>query len=247
MLEVKGLKKSFGKNMVLKGIDFKVNKGDIIAIIGPSGCGKSTFLRCLNMIERPTSGKVLFEGYDLTDKNIDLPKIREKIGMVFQQFNLFPHLTVMQNITLAPIKLGIMSPDDANKRAIELLETIDLSDKKDYYPSELSGGQKQRVAIVRSLIMNPDIILFDEPTSALDPEMVGEVLDLIRDIADKGMTMVIVSHEMNFVRKSANRLVFMDNGKISFDGSVKRGFANKDNDRLRDFLSKTKDLSLIHI
>lgn len=241
MLEVKGLKKSFGKNMVLKGIDFKVNKGDIIAIIGPSGCGKSTFLRCLNMIERPTSGKVLFEGYDLTDKNIDLPKIREKIGMVFQQFNLFPHLTVMQNITLAPIKLGIMSPDDANKRAIELLETIDLSDKKDYFPSELSGGQKQRVAIVRSLIMNPDIILFDEPTSALDPEMVGEVLDLIRDIADKGMTMVIVSHEMNFVRKSANRLVFMDNGKISFDGSVKRGFANKDNDRLRDFLSKTKD------
>lgn len=241
MLEVKGLKKSFGKNMVLKGINFKVNKGDIIAIIGPSGCGKSTFLRCLNMIERPTSGKVLFEGYDLTDKNIDLPKIREKIGMVFQQFNLFPHLTVIQNITLAPIKLGIMSQDDANKRAIELLETIDLSDKKDYYPSELSGGQKQRVAIVRSLIMNPDIILFDEPTSALDPEMVGEVLDLIRDIADKGMTMVIVSHEMNFVRKSANRLVFMDNGKISFDGSVKEGFANKDNERLKEFLSKTKD------
>lgn len=241
MLEVRNLKKSFGKNMVLKGIDFKVNKGDIIAIIGPSGCGKSTFLRCLNMIERPTSGKVLFEGYDLTDKNIDLPKIREKIGMVFQQFNLFPHLTVIQNITLAPIKLGIMSPKDANKRAIELLETINLSDKKDYYPSELSGGQKQRVAIVRSLIMNPDIILFDEPTSALDPEMVGDVLDLIRDIADKGMTMVIVSHEMNFVRKSANRLVFMDNGKISFDGSVKNGFANKDNDRLRDFLSKTKD------
>lgn len=241
MLEVKNLKKSFGKNMVLEGIDFKINKGDIIAIIGPSGCGKSTFLRCLNMIERPTSGKVLFEGYDLTDKDIDLPKIREKIGMVFQQFNLFPHLTVIQNITLAPIKLGIMSPDDANKRAIELLETIDLSDKKDYYPSELSGGQKQRVAIVRSLIMNPDIILFDEPTSALDPEMVGEVLDLIRDIADKGMTMVIVSHEMNFVRKSANRFVFMDNGKISFDGTVKDAFSNRDNQRLRDFLSKTKD------
>lgn len=241
MLEVKGLKKSFGKNMVLKGINFKVNKGDIIAIIGPSGCGKSTFLRCLNMIERPTSGKVLFEGYDLTDKNIDLPKIREKIGMVFQQFNLFPHLTVIQNITLAPIKLGIMSQDDANKRAVELLKTINLLDKKDYYPNELSGGQKQRVAIVRSLIMNPDIILFDEPTSALDPEMVGEVLDLIRDIADKGMTMIIVSHEMNFVRKSANRLVFMDNGKISFDGSVKEGFANKDNERLKEFLSKTKD------
>ena len=161
--------------------------------------------------------------------------------MVFQQFNLFPHLTVIQNITLAPIKLGIMSPDDANKRAIELLETINLFDKKDYYPNELSGGQKQRVAIVRSLIMNPDIILFDEPTSALDPEMVGEVLDLIRDIADKGMTMVIVSHEMNFVRKSANRFVFMDNGKISFDGTVKDAFSNRDNQRLRDFLSKTKD------
>lgn len=241
MLEVKNLKKSFGKNMVLKGINFKVEKGDIIAVIGPSGCGKSTFLRCLNMIERPTSGKIIFEGYDLTDRNIDLPKIRQKIGMVFQQFNLFPHLTVLQNITLAPVKLGIMSQSDANKRAIELLETINLSDKKDYYPSELSGGQKQRVAIVRSLIMNPDIILFDEPTSALDPEMVGEVLDLIRNIADKGMTMVIVSHEMNFVRKSANRLVFMDNGKISFDGSVKEGFSNKENDRLMDFLSKTKD------
>ena len=241
MLEVKNLKKSFDNNKVLKGIDFKVKKGDIVAVIGPSGCGKSTFLRCLNMIERPTGGKVIFEGYDLTAGNVNLPKIREMIGMVFQQFNLFPHLTVIQNITLAPIKLGIMSQDDANKRAIELLKTINLLDKKDYYPNELSGGQKQRVAIVRSLIMNPDIILFDEPTSALDPEMVGEVLDLIRDIADKGMTMIIVSHEMNFVRKSANRLVFMDNGKISFDGSVKEGFANKDNERLKEFLSKTKD------
>ena len=241
MLEVKNLKKSFDNNKVLKGIDFKVNKGDIVAVIGPSGCGKSTFLRCLNMIERPTGGNVIFEGYDLTAGNVNLPKIREKIGMVFQQFNLFPHLTVIQNITLAPIKLGIMSQDDANKRAVELLKTINLLDKKDYYPNELSGGQKQRVAIVRSLIMNPDIILFDEPTSALDPEMVGEVLDLIRDIADKGMTMIIVSHEMNFVRKSANRLVFMDNGKISFDGSVKEGFANKDNERLKEFLSKTKD------
>lgn len=241
MLEVRNLKKSFGKNMVLKGIDFKVNKGDIIAIIGPSGCGKSTFLRCLNMIEKPTSGKVIFEGYDLTDKNIDLSKIRERIGMVFQQFNLFPHLTVIENITLAPIKNGIMSPSDAKKRAMELLSTIGLADKMDYYPNELSGGQKQRVAIVRSLIMVPDIILFDEPTSALDPEMVEEVLDLIRDIADRGMTMIIVSHEMNFVKKSANRLVFMDNGRISFDGSVNDGFADKENDRLRDFLSKTKD------
>lgn len=240
MLEVKNLKKSFGDNLVLKGINFKVNEGDIVAIIGPSGCGKSTFLRCLNMIEKPSSGKVLFEGYDLTDKNVNLSKIREKIGMVFQQFNLFPHLTVLENITLAPRKLGIMSRETAEKRAMELLETINLTDKKDYYPSELSGGQKQRVAIVRSLIMNPDIILFDEPTSALDPEMVGEVLDLIKTIADKGMTMVIVSHEMNFVKKCANRLIFMDNGKISFDGTVKEAFANKDNERMNDFLSKTK-------
>lgn len=240
MLEVKNLKKSFGDNLVLKGINFKVNEGDIVAIIGPSGCGKSTFLRCLNMIEKPSSGKIVFEGYDLTDKNVNLSKIREKIGMVFQQFNLFPHLTVLENITLAPRKLGIMSRETAEKRAIELLDTINLTDKKDYYPSELSGGQKQRVAIVRSLIMNPDIILFDEPTSALDPEMVGEVLDLIKTIADKGMTMVIVSHEMNFVKKCANRLIFMDNGKISFDGTVKEAFANKDNERMNDFLSKTK-------
>ena len=242
ILKVEHLKKSYdGKTNVLDDISFGIEKGEVVVIVGPSGCGKSTFLRCLNMIERPTGGKVIFEGYDLTAGNVNLPKIREKIGMVFQQFNLFPHLTVIQNITLAPIKLGIMSQDDANKRAVELLKTINLLDKKDYYPNELSGGQKQRVAIVRSLIMNPDIILFDEPTSALDPEMVGEVLDLIRDIADKGMTMIIVSHEMNFVRKSANRLVFMDNGKISFDGSVKEGFANKDNERLKEFLSKTKD------
>lgn len=241
MLEVKNLKKSFGKNVVLKGINIKINKGDVVGVIGPSGSGKSTFLRCLNMIEKPTSGKVIFEGYDLTDKNIDLSKIRERIGMVFQQFNLFPHLTVIENITLAPVKNGIMSPSDAKKRAMELLSTIGLADKMDYYPNELSGGQKQRVAIVRSLIMNPDIILFDEPTSALDPEMADEVLDLIREIADKGMTMVIVSHEMGFVKKCANRLVFIDDGKICFDGSVKEGFSNRDNDRLRDFLSKIKD------
>ena len=239
MLEVKNIVKSFGRNKVLNKISFKVNKGDIVAVIGPSGSGKSTLLRCINHLEEPNSGKIIFNGEEVTKRNIT--RVREKIGMVFQQFNLFPHLTVIQNITLAPIKLGIMSQDDANKRAVELLKTINLLDKKDYYPNELSGGQKQRVAIVRSLIMNPDIILFDEPTSALDPEMVGEVLDLIRDIADKGMTMIIVSHEMNFVRKSANRLVFMDNGKISFDGSVKEGFANKDNERLKEFLSKTKD------
>lgn len=236
MLEVKNLKKSFGKNVVLKNINIKINKGDVVGVIGPSGSGKSTFLRCLNMIEKPTSGKVIFEGYDLTDKNIDLSKIRERIGMVFQQFNLFPHLTVIENITLAPVKNGIMRLDEATKRAMELLSTIGLADKKDYYPNELSGGQKQRVAIVRSLIMNPDIILFDEPTSALDPEMADEVLDLIREIADKGMTMVIVSHEMGFVKKCANRLVFIDDGKICFDGSVKEGFSNRDNDRLRDFI-----------
>ena len=241
MLEVKKLKKKFGSNVVLNDISFNVSKGDIISIVGPSGSGKSTLLRCLNLIEKPSSGDIIFEGISLIGKKADLSLLRQKMGMVFQQFNLFPHLTVIQNITLAPIKLGIMSQDDANKRAVELLKTINLLDKKDYYPNELSGGQKQRVAIVRSLIMNPDIILFDEPTSALDPEMVGEVLDLIRDIADKGMTMIIVSHEMNFVRKSANRLVFMDNGKISFDGSVKEGFANKDNERLKEFLSKTKD------
>ena len=241
MLEVKNVKKSFDKLNVLKGISFNVEKGEVISVIGPSGCGKSTLLRCINMLEKPSSGKIIFEGIDITSKNTDLPKVREKIGMVFQQFNLFPHLTVLDNIILAPVKLGIMDKDSAIKRAEELLKETSLLDKKDNYPEELSGGQKQRVAIVRSLIMNPDIILFDEPTSALDPEMVGEVLDLIRDIADKGMTMIIVSHEMNFVRKSANRLVFMDNGRISFDGSVKEGFANKDNERLKEFLSKTKD------
>lgn len=239
MLEVRNLKKYFGNLKVLKGIDLKVEKGDIIAVVGSSGSGKSTLLRCINMIEEPTSGSIIFQGNDLTSKNINLPKIREKIGMVFQQFNLFPHLTVLENIILAPVKLKIMSEKEAIKRAKELLSEINLKDKENYYPEELSGGQKQRVAIARSLIMNPEIILFDEPTSALDPEMVGEVLELIKKIADAGMTMIIVSHEINFVRKCANRLVFIDNGKISFDGSVKDAFNNKDNDRLKEFLSKT--------
>ena len=241
MLEVKNLKKSFDNNKVLKGIDFKVNKGDIVAVIGPSGCGKSTFLRCLNMIERPTGGKVIFEGYDLTAGNVNLPKIREKIGMVFQQFNLFPHLTVLDNIILAPVKLGIMDKDSAIKRAEELLKETSLLDKKDNYPEELSGGQKQRVAIVRSLIMNPNIILFDEPTSALDPEMVGDVLELIKKVADTGMTMIVVSHEMNFVKKCASRVLFMDNGKIALDGTPKEVFNNKDNERLMEFLNKTNN------
>ena len=239
MLEVKKLKKKFGKNEILKGIDLVIEKGDRVAIIGPSGCGKSTFLRCLNMIEPPTSGKVIFEGKDLTNPNTNLYLMREKIGMVFQQFNLFPHLTVEKNIILAPVKLGVFSEEDAIKKADELLERIGLLDKKNHYPDELSGGQKQRVAIARSLIMNPDIILFDEPTSALDPEMVGEVLELIKQIGDEGMTMVIVSHEMNFVKSCANKVVFLDGGKVSFVGSVEEAFSNKDNERLKDFLEKT--------
>ena len=241
MLEVKNLKKNFGKLSVLKGITFNVKKGEIISIIGPSGCGKSTLLRCINMLEKPSSGKVIFEGIDITDKNVDLPKIREKIGMVFQQFNLFPHLTVLDNITLAPVKLGIMDKKVAIEKACALLRDTSLFDKKDNYPYELSGGQKQRVAIVRSLIMNPDIILFDEPTSALDPEMVGEVLELIKKVGDTGMTRLVVSHEMNFVKKCASRVLFMDNGKIVMDGSPKEVFENKDNERLKEFLNKTNN------
>lgn len=237
MLEVKNLKKSFGNNVVLKDINFKVNKGDIISIVGPSGSGKSTLLRCINMIEKPSGGNIIFEGKSLMDKNTNLSLIREKIGMVFQQFNLFPHLTVLDNITLAPIKLKLMSEDIAKKKAIELLKTIDLKDKADEYPNSLSGGQKQRVAIIRTLIMEPDIILFDEPTSALDPEMVGEVLELIKKVADTGKTMIIVSHEMNFVKKIANRILFLDEGKIMFDGKTK-DFFNSDNERIKEFLSK---------
>ena len=239
MLEVKKVKKKFGKNEILKGIDLKIEKGDRIAIIGPSGCGKSTFLRCLNMIEPPTSGKIIFEGIDLTNPKTNLSEVREKIGMVFQQFNLFPHLTVLKNITLAPVKLGLMNEEEAVDKAEDLLEKINLLDKKNNYPDELSGGQKQRVAIARSLIMNPDILLFDEPTSALDPEMVGEVLELIQEIAESGMTMVIVSHEMNFVKACANKIIFLDGGKISFMGTVEETFNNKENQRLKEFLEKT--------
>lgn len=238
MLEVKNLKKKFGGNLVLKGIDLKVEKGDKIAIIGPSGCGKSTFLRCINGIEKPTSGQIIFDT-SLINYNNDLSNIRRKIGMVFQQFNLFPHLTVEKNITLAPVKLKTMTEQEAQKKARELLSLINLSDKRNSYPHELSGGQQQRVAIIRALIMNPDIILFDEPTSALDPEMVGEVLELIEEIAQKGMTIIIVSHEMNFVKKIANKVIFMDKGKISYSGTVAEVFNNKDNERLKDFLSKT--------
>ena len=238
MLEVKNLKKSFGKVDVLKGIDFKIEKGDRIAIIGPSGCGKSTLLRCLNMIEKPTGGEIIYKHKNIITSD-DLYKVRQKIGMVFQQFNLFPHLTVEKNIILAPVKLGLMSEATARKKSNELLKKIGLYDKRNNYPNQLSGGQKQRVAIVRSLVMNPDILLFDEPTSALDPEMVQEVLELIKEIADEGMTMVIVSHEMNFVRECANKILFINEGVVSYFGPVDEAFNNKSNERLNDFLNKT--------
>ena len=238
MLEVKNLKKSFGKVDVLKGIDFKIEKGDRVAIIGPSGCGKSTLLICLNMIEKPTSGEIIYKHKNIITSD-DLYKVRQKIGMVFQQFNLFPHLTVEKNIILAPVKLGLMSEVTARKKSNELLKKIGLYDKRNNYPNQLSGGQKQRVAIVRSLVMNPDILLFDEPTSALDPEMVQEVLELIKEIADEGMTMVIVSHEMNFVRECANKILFINEGVVSYFGPVDEAFNNKSNERLNDFLNKT--------
>ena len=238
MLEVKRLKKSFGNNVILNNIDLKVKKGEKIAIIGPSGSGKSTFLRCINMLEKPNYGQIIIDNKDITKKDIDLSMIRRKVGMVFQQFNLFPHLTVIENIILAPVKLGILSNDEATKKALSLLETINLKDKANSYPHELSGGQKQRVAIIRTLIMNPEIILFDEPTSALDPEMVGEVLELIMSISKKGITMLIVSHEMNFVKDFADRILFIDKGKISFDGNVEEMYNNKDNERLIEFLNQ---------
>lgn len=237
MLEIKNLKKKFGNNIVLNDISFKVNKGDIISIVGPSGSGKSTLLRCINLLEKPNKGEIIFEDKNLMDKKVNLSLIREKIGMVFQQFNLFPHLTVLDNITLAPVKLKIMEEKKARKKALQLLETIDLKDKADHYPEELSGGQKQRVAIIRTLIMEPDIILFDEPTSALDPEMVGEVLELIKEVAETGKTMIIVSHEMNFVKKIATRVLFLKEGKLLFDGDTKSFFNSKD-EIINSFLSK---------
>lgn len=239
MLSVKNLKKSFGKNTVLKDISFDVSAGDIIAIVGPSGSGKSTLLRCLNMIETPSSGKIVFEGTNLVDKNTNLSLVREKIGMVFQQFNLFNHLSVLDNLMLAPVKLKVMGEGSAKRKAIMLLDKIGLKDKALSYPSSLSGGQKQRVAIIRTLMMDPDIILFDEPTSALDPEMIGEVLDLIKMVASENKTMIIVSHEISFVKSIANRILFLENGKIIFDGSNKEFFNNK-NDRIKAFLQKVK-------
>lgn len=237
MLEVKKLKKKFGKNVVLKDISFTVNEGDIISIVGPSGSGKSTLLRCINMIEKPSGGDIIFEGKSLMDRRTNLSLVREKIGMVFQQFNLFANLTVTENITLAPVKLKLMDDKMAYKKGMELLENVGLKEKANVYPSSLSGGQKQRVSIVRTLMMNPDIILFDEPTSALDPEMVQEVLELIREVSKMGKTMIIVSHEMSFVKDISNRILFLDDGKILFDGKNK-DFFNSDNERIKSFLAK---------
>lgn len=239
MIEVKNLEKSFGELHILKGITTTIEKGEKVVIIGPSGSGKSTFLRCLNRLEQPTSGQILFEGQDLTrmpDKQ--LYAVREKMGMVFQHFHLFPHLTIRKNITLAPVKLGLMNQQQANETAERLLKKVGLSDKAEQYPNQLSGGQKQRIAIARALAMNPDVMLFDEPTSALDPEMVGEVLELMRELASEGMTMVVVTHEMGFAREVASRVMFMDGGKIMEENAPQEFFSNPKNPRLREFLSK---------
>lgn len=238
LIKVNNLKKSFKDHEVLKGINTTISKGEVIAIIGPSGCGKSTFLRSLNLLETPTSGEITFEGTNITDKSVDINKMREKIGMVFQQFNLFANMTVQQNIMLAPVKLGLMNPEQAKEKAEQLLKRIGLPDKADAYPAMLSGGQKQRIAIARSLAMNPDVMLFDEPTSALDPEMVGEVLSLMKELAAEGMTMVVVTHEMGFAREVATRVMFINEGVIQEENSPKEFFANPKNPRLREFLSK---------
>ena len=237
-IEVTDLHKSFGKNEVLKGITTKFEKGDVVCIIGPSGSGKSTFLRALNGLETATSGDIIIDGFNLTDKNTNLNLVRQNVGMVLQHFNLFPNMTVMQNITYAPVELKKMSKDDADKKAIQLLETVGLLDKKDAMPEMLSGGQKQRVAIARALAMNPDVMLFDEPTSALDPEMVGDVLAVMQKLADEGMTMLIVTHEMGFARKVANRVIFTDGGVILEDGTPEELFDSPKHPRLQDFLSK---------
>ena len=238
LIQVQDLKKSFGTQVVLDGITTEIDQGEVVAIIGPSGCGKSTFLRSLNLLEEPTSGTILFEGTDITDKSVDINKMRQKIGMLFQQFNLFPNYTIQNNITLAPVKLGLMTQQEAEKKAKELLERVGLPERANDYPSQLSGGQKQRIAIARALAMNPDVMLFDEPTSALDPEMVGEVLELMRELARDGMTMVVVTHEMGFAREVANRVLFIDEGKIQEENTPEEFFANPKNPRLREFLSK---------
>ena len=238
MIYVNNLEKSFGKNNVLKGVNEHIKKGEVVVVIGPSGSGKSTFLRCLNLLEVPTSGEKIFEGKNITDKKVDINKIREKMGMVFQQFNLFPHKTVLDNLTIAPIKVKGVSKADAEKKAKELLDRVGLLNKADAYPSSLSGGQKQRIAIARALAMDPDVMLFDEPTSALDPEMVGEVLNVMKDLSSEGMTMVVVTHEMGFAKEVGDRIVFMDGGNILESGKPEEFFANPKNERTKEFLSK---------
>ncbi len=238
MINVKNLQKDFGGVKVLKGINTEIDKGDVICVIGPSGSGKSTFLRCLNMLERPSGGQIIFEGDDLTDKKIDLDLHRQKMGMVFQQFNLFPHMTVMKNLTVAPMMLKKVPEEQAKAKALELLGRVGLADRANSYPNQLSGGQKQRVAIVRALCMEPDVMLFDEPTSALDPEMVGEVLDVMKKLAAAGMTMVVVTHEMGFAREVSNRVLFLDEGVILEEGAPDEIFNHPKNERLQSFLAK---------
>ena len=240
IIKVENMTKSFGKDLVLSGINTEICKGDIIAIIGPSGCGKSTFIRTLNLLEQPTEGAIYVDGENIMDKKVDINKIRQKVGMVFQHFNLFPNLTILENITLAPVKTGQMTEEAAKKKAMELLERVGLSDKASAYPDTLSGGQKQRIAIVRALAMNPEILLFDEPTSALDPEMVGEVLSLMKDLAKEGMTMVVVTHEMGFAREVANRVMFFDEKIIKEEGTPEEIFDHPKSERLQNFLACVK-------
>ncbi len=238
LLKVDGLKKSFGAHEVLKGINLDIHKGEVVVIIGASGSGKSTFLRCLNCLEDPTGGDIYFDGVDIADPSVDINIHRQKMGMVFQHFNLFPHMTVLRNMTIAPMKLLGKSQADAEAKAIELLKTVGLEDRAESYPAQLSGGQKQRVAIVRALAMEPDVMLFDEPTSALDPEMVGEVLDVMKNLANEGMTMVVVTHEMGFAREVGDRVIFMDDGVIGEEGTPDEIFNNPKSERLQSFLAK---------
>ena len=238
LIQAIDVQKSFGNLSVLRGIDLNIYKGDVVVIIGPSGSGKSTFLRCLNLLEVPTGGSIHFENVDITDKRVNIDKHRQKMGMVFQQFNLFPHMTILKNMTIGPMKLKGMSKAEAEEKAMKLLERVGLADRADAYPSQLSGGQKQRIAIVRALCMEPEVLLFDEPTSALDPEMVGEVLQVMKDLAKEKMTMVVVTHEMGFAREVANRVIFIDEGVIQEENEPKEFFENPKNERLKTFLSK---------